>query len=944
MLKRQATFLSLWLIALAAALAGRTPGVDADGARPSLKRSDADGYVTITALGTHEAKPGSSFTIDLQAEIESGWHMYSLYLDENLGVPTQIQVGDAGPFVVGAPTESKPKSHHSELMGGTMLEHYSKATFQLPVDVPPGTDAGSYTIPVSVRYQICDANQCLPPVTLDFAVPVTVVGSAPAASFSQKKSDDEGYVTVVATGGQVEPGATLTIELAATIESGWHMYSLYLDENLGVPTQIQVGEVDPLVPGAPTESKPKEHHSELMGGTMLEHYGNATFTLPVDIPADTPLGRYSVPLSFRYQICDASMCLPPVTLDFQVPVVVGSMAEATGGTLLANPAGGEGGAVVSGPASARAAEEDGDLIVTAKWPRVLEQGQKFDLTFETEIAAGWWIYGLEQDPTKLGEPVRIEFPKGSPIAAAGEMTESPKAKFSTEPEIGGEYYKHTDQAKFVLPVEVSADAPDGPTPVEVTFHYQLCHPLEGCKVQRSMTVPIVVAVGRPSTLVDLGASDGGPAGGTPGASYTFDAKLPAGGFQVQPGETFSVDFSGEVVAENVVIPAIEANAVDLAKQRGFWGIVLFGIVGAFFALVTPCVYPMIPITVSVFTKHAEDGKSNVFFLAIVFCLGIVVTFTGIGFLASLALGETAGQFFATDPTINLLLGALFVWFAFSLFGYYDISLPSWLTTRATGASSGGGVLSVILMGFVFSITTFTCVGPIVATLLALAVTSGGQWLSLVGMVAFSATFAVPFFFLALFPKMLQGMPRSGGWLNGVKVVLGFVELAAAFKFFAVVPQGYFGVNALFREAVLFVWGIIFLLTALYLFGIIRFPHDSPVDKRGPIRLGFVAIFLAMCGYFTWGASGRLINPNLEAQILAKSFFFFVDEKEGDPSLRRKIVDGIEESPLWSSVFETDPTHLPWKVFSEKTEFDVAAALEEVKGSGKPIFINFTGHT
>ncbi len=912
------------LIALTCIVAAPVTAAD----RPFVVASDKDEYVTVKALGAHGLEDGATFTLDFEVTIESGWHLYSLHLDEKLGVPTKVTVGESAFKATGPPTESKPKSHFSELMGGMMLEHYGTAKFSVPMQVPAGAPAGAQLVPVQFTYQICDANMCLPPVTLDLQVPVNRASAE--VRFEETQSDAEEYVVVTARGvNGVKAGTEFELEFDAKIESGWHMYSLLLEEKLGVPTSVTVGQSPFEVIGEPSESEPKSHYSELMEGTMLEHYGAASFKIPLRAPDGLADGVHSIPVTFTYQICDANMCLPPVSLDYKVNVKVGDPI------------------VASGPARHRqtiaSPDEEQDLKVTALWPAVVERGQTFKVRFEAEITDGWHIYSI-YDPAEK-QRTTVTAPSIKPLKLGGDLVEL------SEPSEHGESLHLEGKPVFELPIDVPADAELGETTVRFLFGYLLCD-ANGCKPDVFLPDTFEVKV----HVVEAGKSDSVSVVPTDftkkkkvdtDAAFMIEAKVPSGG-TFKPGDEFVLELDGKVLKPDIMIPAIEGSFVNQTADRGFLAIILFGIVGALLALLTPCVYPMIPITVSMFTKHAEDEKTNVYILAVVFALGIIVTFTGIGFVASLVLGETAGMWFATNPWINLILGAVFVVFAFSLFGYYDISLPSWFTTKVSGAGSGGGFLGVILMGFIFSVTTFTCVGPIVATLLALSVTGGGQWLALVGMVSFSATFAIPFFCLALFPKILTGMPRSGGWLNSVKIVLGFVELAAAFKFFSIVPFGFFGANLLFRELILFIWAIIFALTAAYLFGLFKFKHDSPIGKRSLARYGFVAIFVGITVYCLYGSTGRLIAGGLEAQITES---FFVDHNahkeyaEGEEKpWRTRTIEAIRESNLWGTVFEPDARALPWQVHSFETKTNLDETFAKLRNGDKRIFVNFTGHT
>jgi thiol:disulfide interchange protein DsbD len=308
----------------------------------------------------------------------------------------------------------------------------------------------------------------------------------------------------------------------------------------------------------------------------------------------------------------------------------------------------------------------------------------------------------------------------------------------------------------------------------------------------------------------------------------------------------------------------------------------------------------------------------VLWLAALFGAGIVVSFTALGFLLSALLGEEGANFMATNGYVNLAIGALFVIFGFSLFGYYDIQLPGWLRNRVGGSGGGGGAASVLVMGLVFSVTTFTCVGPIVAFLLALAAGEGPGYAA-VGMLAFSTTLAVPFVLLALFPKALTGLPRSGGWLSTVKVILGFIELLAAWKFFSAVATYWQFGELVNREVIMAIWGLTLAALALNLIGKLRFPHDSPVTS---ISFGRgLLLALTVTGAFScfYATTGWRLNENLEAQLLV-------------PSIHAK-------------------QHLPWRVLDRDHALDFPDQLQQLQQqiaagtrSPRPIFVNFTGHT
>jgi thiol:disulfide interchange protein DsbD len=268
--------------------------------------------------------------------------------------------------------------------------------------------------------------------------------------------------------------------------------------------------------------------------------------------------------------------------------------------------------------------------------------------------------------------------------------------------------------------------------------------------------------------------------------------------------------------------------------------------GAFLMLLTPCVFPMIPITVSFFLKQAENKHNNPVLLATIYSLTITVLLSA----AVLLLGSLVIQW-ANDPWMNFAMGVLLMFFALSLFGMYEIELPHFLSQYTSSREGQGGYVGVFFMALTFTITSFTCTGPFLGPLLA-----GAKVMRLslpqlvVAAVAYSATFAAPFFLLALFPSLLKAMPKSGGWLNAIKVVMGFVEVGLAMKFFSIMDTALFPGNPrLFNyDTVLSTWIVLSAACGLYLLGAFRLPHDTPLDHVGVPRLLFATFFLGLAVY------------------------------------------------------------------------------------------------
>jgi len=260
------------------------------------------------------------------------------------------------------------------------------------------------------------------------------------------------------------------------------------------------------------------------------------------------------------------------------------------------------------------------------------------------------------------------------------------------------------------------------------------------------------------------------------------------------------------------------------------------------AIFTPCVFPMIPITMSFFLNKASATRRETVFQAAVFCLGIIVLFSGIGLLTTTLLVPFGVVQLGSNAWVNAFIACVFLVFGLSLLGAFEITLPSGLLTKLDGASQRGGIFGTLLMGLTFSLTSFACVGPFVGPLLAASAQAGGVR-PLLGMAAFSSGLSAPFFLLAVFPGFLKRMPRSGGWLPRVKVVMGFVVLAAMLKYVASVDQ-VMQWNFLTRERFLAAWVVLFAMAGLYLLGFLQLEGVSKDEPLGLGRLLTSALFLA----------------------------------------------------------------------------------------------------
>lgn len=380
------------------------------------------------------------------------------------------------------------------------------------------------------------------------------------------------------------------------------------------------------------------------------------------------------------------------------------------------------------------------------------------------------------------------------------------------------------------------------------------------------------------------------------------------------------DTAGSVKQENAqvnadvnlwqpVIKELSAfNSTKDSTNSSLWSIFFMGILGGFIALLTPCVWPIIPMTVSFFLKRAKDDRKKGIRDAVTYGLSIIVIYMGLATLVTWAFGPQKLNELATNAPFNVFFFLLLVVFAFSFFGWFELRLPSsWGNAVDNKASATTGLLSIFLMAFTLSLVSFSCTAPVVGLLLVQAATSGDWVAPAVGMFGFALALALPFTFFALFPTLLKKAPKSGSWMNMIKVVLGFIELAFSLKFLSVADLAY-GWHILDRETFLSIWIVLFGLLGLYLIGKLKFPHDDPDQKAMPVP----AIMLGLCSL----AFSVYMLPGLW----------------GAPS---KAVSAFAP-PINTQDFNLAPQ----TVHAAYTDYD--EGMRAAAAAGKPVLVDFTG--
>ena len=448
----------------------------------------------------------------------------------------------------------------------------------------------------------------------------------------------------------------------------------------------------------------------------------------------------------------------------------------------------------------------------------VNQGEVAIIDVNAELDFTWRIYAVYDVPEG---PSSTKFIIESDIVNKSGRVIEPKPIEKFDEGFGNITKYHEGTPQFSIPLELKDDLPNGTYNVDVIIDYQVCN--------NSLCYP-------PNQI-------------TKTATFSIKSGPIRSDFVFE-----NFDFDKEsilAIADNNI-----SSFLILAMSMGF------------LALLTPCVFPMIPITISFFMHRSENINSSPVKSATVYMLGIVLTFTFLGMMLAILLGASGANQLAANPIVNMFIAFLFIYFAMSLFGFYEIEIPESLRRLSLQKENSEGYVGILFMALTFTLTSFTCTVQFMGLILVAA--SQGEWFwPIIGMLIFSLAFASPFFFLALFPHYLTKLPQSGGWLNSVKVVMGFLELAAAFKFISNTDLVW-NWNIFTYEVVLYLWALIMLLTGLYIFGLIKFKNDSPVTFSVQRSL-FALSFILFGTYLAAGNHGYDINGNIKSYLPPKKY-------------------------------------------------------------------------
>ncbi len=544
----------------------------------------------------------------------------------------------------------------------------------------------------------------------------------------------------------------------------------------------------------------------------------------------------------------------------------------------------------------------------------LKPGEQKIVKLTMSIDAGWYTYGLIPRKDKDGfgpQATEITIAPAKVLVLAGKIkAPKPKQKFDQGFQIDIDYYEGS--VTFEIPVKAASNLASGKHTAMLTVTSMTCDS-ERClpATDDELALTVIVPEGSASeTSADTAQSQAQDTTQTPSPQQpTTDNQKPTTTNQK---------------------PTTESQS-EIAQKRseGIWAFLLFAMGAGASALLTPCVFPMVPITVSFFTKRAEQKRGRGLRDSLAYALGIIFTFTALGFILSVMFGATGISDFAANPWVNVALALVFVLFAFNLFGAFEIPLPTVLLNRMNNAAgSGDSIGAVLLMAITFSITSFTCTVPFVGA--ALISASSGEWFyPIIGMAGFSAVFALPFVLLALFPAAMQRLPKAGGWMNNVKVVMGFLEIAAAMKFFSN-SDLVWAWGIISRDVFLAIWIGCAVMIMLYVLGVFRFPHDSPVASVGTPRAMIALIFASVTFYLISGLFGKKLGE-LDAFLPPADYERIIGNVSGSEAA---VLGSVTASKSASNQISS----------SELWITDYEAGLAEAKRTGKPVFIDFTGFT
>lgn len=549
-------------------------------------------------------------------------------------------------------------------------------------------------------------------------------------------------------------------------------------------------------------------------------------------------------------------------------------------------------------------------------------GGELTVIVKASVEQGWYLYSSDFDANLGPILTTIAFEKGNAKAVGALVAVNPKKKFDDT--WGGEIKYFLKSGEFRQKITV----PAGISTIKGTVEGQACTDRDGrcVPVSHDFSLPVKVAEAKSSATPVAEQTTATTTTEPSGISKTETSSTDTVAAAEDDSDTAALASAPSTLAK----PEVSTTPED-TESDSLLGFFVLSFLAGLAALLTPCVFPMIPMTVSFFTKRQKSRAVGIR-MAVIYGLSIIAIYTIIGTLVARLNGPEFANFLSTHWAPNILFFTVFVLFGISFLGAFEIVLPSSLVNKIDSQSDKGGLYGVFFMALTIVVVSFSCTGPVVGSVLVAS--AGGAVLKpIIGMFGFSLAFALPFTAFAIFPQALSNLPKSGGWLNSVKVVLGFLELALSLKFLSVADQAYHW-GLLDREVYLALWIVIFTLLGLYLLGKLRLSHDSPQEYTSipGLLLGIATLsFVAYLIPGLWGAPLKQLSGYLPP-LNTQDFVLNVNTAGGGGAPAPQV--------LCDAPKHADKLHWPHAL---PGYFDYKQAQACAKAQNKPLFIDFTGH-
>ncbi len=696
----------------------------------------------------------------------------------------------------------------------------------------------------------------------------------------------------------------------ADMEKTWTVYSQFTGDDGPVPTYIEYEEMGgATLSGDSKESgHKKEGFDKLFETNVIKFLDDKPYVIKQKVSTDGSPTEVSGYLTFM--TCDAARCLPPKDVDFNFQLGGGaqqmdskpaSTTETTNTSEVSSISGVSG--IDNGNQAEKATKKKG-ILNPVTWDFKIDDlgNGMFNLIYNAKIDDEWTVYSqFTSDDGPVPTTIEYEALNGASLEGEsiekGHRKEGPDALFD-----GVNVIKFLGDEDFSITQKVKA----GNGPIKGYLTYMTCD-AERCLPPKDVDFMFDPASGK-----------------------AFDPTKQKNTGSVGTGANIKGDVLNQNISkiqETFEKPIGTCGEAEVKKSEGLWGIFIGGFLGGLLAILLPCIFPMIPITVSFFTKgNNKKGWVN----GLIYGLSIIIIFVGLGLAVTALLGPEALNKLSVNSVANVLFFVIFVAFAISFFGYFEIALPSSWSTKTDAMADKGGLLGTFFMAATLAIVSFSCTGPLIGTAIVQVASSGSYLGPAAVMLGFSTALAIPFGLFAAFPSWLNSLPRSGSWMTSVKVVLGFLELALALKFLSVADMtSHWG--WLRYEVFLGLWVLIGIAMSLYLLGFIRFPHDPPKAKLTPIRWGFALLSIAVTIYLALGFRYNdevksYHTPAITSGLAPPATYnFFLPAPELDKSIKDRY-------PSFTKCANN--------IDCFKDYYEGLAYAKEVN---KPMFVDFTGY-